>query len=72
MLSIGPAALAQIMYVDTLYVLTSNDGTGGNAGIGGSINCYTLGASGLPTLAATTTLAAAHPVSMAIQFLLAP
>jgi hypothetical protein len=72
MLSIGPAALAQTMYVDTLYVLTSNDGIGGNAGIGGSINYYTLGAGGLPTLAATTTLAAARPVSMAILFLLAP
>jgi DNA-binding beta-propeller fold protein YncE len=72
MLSIGPAALAQTMHVDTLYVLTSNDGIGGNPGIGGSINCYTLGAGGLPTLAATTTLAAARPVSMAMLFLLAP
>jgi hypothetical protein len=72
MLSIGPAALAQTMYVNTLYVLTSNDGIGGNAGVGGSINCYTLGAGGLPTLAVTTTLAAARPVSMAMLFLHAP
>jgi DNA-binding beta-propeller fold protein YncE len=72
MLNIGPTARAQIMNVDTLYVLTANDGIGGNAGIGGSINFYTLGAGGLPTLAATTTLAAAHPVSMTMLFLLAP
>ncbi len=72
MLSIGPAALAQALHVDTLCVLTSDEGIGGNAGIGGSINCYTLGAGGLPILAATTTLAAARPVSMAMLFLLAP
>jgi hypothetical protein len=72
MLSIGPTALAQTINLDTLYVLTSNNGVGGNAGIGGSINSYTLGAGGLPTLAATTTLAAARPVSMAMLVLHAP
>ena len=72
MLSIGPTALAQTLFNSSLCVLTSNDETGGNANSGGSINCYTLGADGLPTLAASTTLAAARPVSMAMLFLLPP
>jgi len=71
-LSIGPAARAQTLFDDRLCVLTSNVAIGGNAGSGGSINCYTLGAGGLPTLAASTTLAAVHPVSMAMLFLLPP
>lgn len=70
--SIGATALAQALFNDRLCVLTSNDVTGGNAGSGGSINCYLLGAGGLPMLAGSTTLAAARPVSMAIQFLLPP
>jgi 6-phosphogluconolactonase (cycloisomerase 2 family) len=72
-LSIGPAAaLAQTLFDDRLCVLTSNAGIGGNTGSGGSINYYTLGAGGLPTLAASTALAAARPVSMAMLFLLPP
>lgn len=71
-LNIGPAALAQTLFDDRLCVLTSNVGIGGNADGGGSIDCYTLGAGGLPTLAASTTLAAARPVSMAMSFLLPP
>ena len=71
-LSIGTAALAQTLFDNRLCVLTSNVGIGGNASSGGSINCYTLGAGGLPTLAASTTLAAAHPVSMAMLFLFPP
>jgi DNA-binding beta-propeller fold protein YncE len=71
-LSIGATALAQALFNETLCVLTSNDAAGGNAGSGGSINCYLLGAGGLPTLEASTTLAAAHPVSMAMLFLVPP
>lgn len=71
-LNIGPAALAQTLFEDRLCVLTSNVGIGGNAGSSGSINCYSLGAGGLPTLAASTTIAAARPVSMAMLFLLPP
>ena len=71
MLNVGPVALAQAMNFDTLYVLTSNEGLGGNAGIGGSINTYTLGTDGLLTLENTSTLAV-RPVSMATRFLLAP
>jgi hypothetical protein len=71
-LNIGPAALAQTLFDDRLCVLTSNVGIGGNAGSGGSINCYTLTAGGLPSLAASTTFAAARPVSMAMLFLNAP
>jgi Lactonase, 7-bladed beta-propeller len=72
MLSIGPKALAQTLFNDKLCVLTANVAIGGNGSSGGGINCYTLGAGGLPTLAASTTLAAAHPVSMAVLFLLPP
>jgi 6-phosphogluconolactonase (cycloisomerase 2 family) len=71
-LSIGPEALAQALFGDRLCVLTTNVAIGGNGSSGGSINCYTLGAGGLPTLAASTTLAAVHPVSMAMLFLLPP
>jgi DNA-binding beta-propeller fold protein YncE len=71
-LNIGATALAQALFGNRLCVLTSNDGIGGNAGSGGSINCYTLGASGLPTLAASTMLATPHPISMAVMFLLPP
>lgn len=70
--SIGGTALAQAVLIDTLCVLTSNDAIGGNAGSGGSIKCYFLGAGGAPTLAASTTLTAARPVSMAVQYLLSP
>jgi DNA-binding beta-propeller fold protein YncE len=70
--SIGGTALAQAVLIDTLCVLTSNDAIGGNAGSGGSIKCYFLGAGGPPTLAASTTLTAARPVSMAVQYLLPP
>lgn len=71
-LSIGATALAQSLFVERLCVLTSNVGIGGNAGSGGSINCYTLGAGGLPTLAASTMLATVRPVSMAMLFVLPP
>jgi 6-phosphogluconolactonase len=70
-LSLGPTALAQTLFEDRLCVLTSNVGTGGSGGSGG-INCYTLGTGGAPTLAASTMLAAAHPVSMAMLFLNPP
>jgi hypothetical protein len=75
MLSIGPVALAQTLSeFNTLYVLTANEATGGDPATasGGSINSYTLGAGGLPTLAVTTKLAVAHPVSMGMLFLLPP
>jgi 6-phosphogluconolactonase (cycloisomerase 2 family) len=71
-LSIGATALAQALFGDRLCVLTSNNVIGGNTSNGGSINCYTIGAGGLPTLAASTALAAARPVSMAMLFLLPP
>jgi DNA-binding beta-propeller fold protein YncE len=71
-LSMGPEALAQALFGDRLCVLTTNVAVGGNGSSGGSINCYTLGADGPPTLAASTMLAAAHPVSMAALFLLPP
>jgi DNA-binding beta-propeller fold protein YncE len=71
-LSIAPAALAQTLFDNRLCVLTSNVGIGGNPGSGASIDCYTLGPGGLPTLAASTMLAAARPVSMAMLFLNAP
>jgi hypothetical protein len=45
---------------------------GGDAGSGGSINCFLLGAGGLPLLAGSTTLGAARPVSMAMLSLLPP
>jgi hypothetical protein len=71
MLNVGPVALAQTINFETLYVLTSNLGLGGNANLGGSIKTYALGADGLPTLETTSTLAV-RPVSMAMLFLLAP
>jgi DNA-binding beta-propeller fold protein YncE len=71
-LSLGPAALAQTLFEDRLCVLTSNVGIGGSGASGGGINCYTLGTGGVPTLAASTMLAAAHPVSMAMLFLNPP
>jgi DNA-binding beta-propeller fold protein YncE len=71
-LSIGPAVLAQALFTDRLCVLTSNEGIGGNTGSGSNINCYTLGAGGLPTLAVSTALATPRPVSMAMLFLLPP
>ncbi len=71
-ISIGPEALAQTLFDNRLCVLAANVGIGGTGGSGGSINCYMLGAGGLPMLAASTTLAAAHPVSMAMRFLNAP
>jgi len=71
-LSIGATALAQALFGDRLCVLTSNNVIGGNTSNGGSIKCYTIGAGGLPTLAASTALAAARPVSMAMMFLLPP
>jgi hypothetical protein len=65
MLGIGPAALAQSLVGDSLFVLTWNFGIGGNAGSGGgSINRYTVGTGSLPTLADTTTLLAVNPASM--------
>jgi DNA-binding beta-propeller fold protein YncE len=71
-LSFGPEALAQALFGDRLCILTTNVVIGGNGSGGGSINCYTLGADGLPTPAVSTTLAAAHPVSMAVLYLLPP
>ena len=71
-LDIGATALAQALFESRLCVLTSNVGVDGNSGSGGSINCYTLGASGLPTLAASTMLATPRPNSMAVLFLLPP
>jgi hypothetical protein len=71
-LSLGPAALAQALFEDRLCILTSNVGIGGSGGSGGGINCYTFGTDGAPTLAASTMLAAAHPVSMAMLFLNPP
>ena len=71
-LNLGSTALAQALFESRLCVLIANQGIGGNAGTGGSINCYTLGAGGLPTLAASTMLAAPLPVSMAVLFLLPP
>jgi DNA-binding beta-propeller fold protein YncE len=71
-LNFGATALAQALFENRLCVLTSNDGIGGNAGSGGSINCYTLGASGPPTLGASTMLATPRPISMAVLFLLPP
>lgn len=71
-LSIGPEARAQTLFETRLCVLTSNVGIGGSGGSGGGINCYTLEAGEVPALAASTMLAAAHPVSMAMQFLNPP
>jgi DNA-binding beta-propeller fold protein YncE len=71
-LNIGTTALAQALFENRLCVLTSNDGIGGNAGSGGSINCYTLGAGGSPTLEASTMLATPRPISMAVLYLLPP
>ena len=72
MLSTGPAALAEAINFGSLYVLSSGIGIDGNAGSGASITAYTFAANGLPTLQTTTTLAAAHPVSMGMLFLLPP
>lgn len=72
-LNIGATALAQALLESRLCVLSLNVGIiGGNAGSGGSIDCYTLGAGGQPTLAASTMIAAPRPISMAVSFLLAP
>jgi DNA-binding beta-propeller fold protein YncE len=71
-LSFGPEALAQALFGERLCVLTTNVAIGGNGSSGANINCYTLGAGGLPTLAASTTLGAVHPVSMAVLLLLPP
>lgn len=71
-LDIGATALAQALFESRLCVLTSNVAVDGNSGSGGSINCYTLGASGQPTLAASTMIAAPRPISMAVSFLLPP
>jgi DNA-binding beta-propeller fold protein YncE len=71
-LDFGATALAQALFESRLCVLTSNVGADGNSGSGGSISCYTLGAGGLPTLAASTMLATPRPISMAVLFLLPP
>ncbi|MGA2396750.1 MAG: hypothetical protein ABSG30_01635 [Steroidobacteraceae bacterium] len=73
MLNIGPVALAQVVQVDLLYVLTTNSGASANtASTGGNINFYSLGADGVATLTATTKISAPSPVSMGMLFLLAP
>ena len=71
-LDIGAPALAQALFESRLCVLTSNVAVDGNSGSGGSINCYTLGASGQLALAASTMIAAPRPISMAVSFLLPP
>jgi 6-phosphogluconolactonase (cycloisomerase 2 family) len=74
MLNIGPVAVAQVIQVDSLYVLTTNSGVYANdpASTGGSIDLYTLGSSGAATPLATTKISAPYPAAMSVMFLLAP
>jgi hypothetical protein len=73
MLDIGPAAVAQVIRVDSLYVLTTNSGiNGGAASAGGNMNFYSLGAGGAATLTAAAKVSAPSPIAMSIYFLLAP
>jgi hypothetical protein len=73
MLNIGPVAVAQVVQVDELYILTTNSGINANtASTGGSINFYGLGAGGAANLIATAKISAPRPVTMGMLFLLAP
>lgn len=65
--TIGAAAIAQYINVNSLYVLTANA-----AGNGGNINFYSLGTGGLATLDGTSTINAPYPTAMGIHVLLDP
>jgi 6-phosphogluconolactonase (cycloisomerase 2 family) len=73
MLDIGSAAVAQLLELGTLYVLTTNSGVVANtSGTGGSIDFYGFGAGGVATRIGSTKIGAPHPVTMGILNLLPP
>jgi hypothetical protein len=64
--TIGSAAIAQYLNVNSLFVLTANAGTGGN------INYYAIGDGGTATLNGTAKINAPYPTAMGVRRLLDP